>query len=122
MLALQGPPLADNLRRCLGGEPLRPYAPQSSHLNLISAGNRYAIAVKGSWLGESWMGDVRGYHTCCYCQLWHHAQKLQCCAAPSCLAILSLILCAGLQGAYMWTLKDWIDRKFIRVGDVLLHL
>lgn len=44
-------PLADNIAAYIEGKPLRPWIPQSTHLNLISAGNKYAVAVKGSWFG-----------------------------------------------------------------------
>lgn len=48
-----GPPLAENLRRCLRGERLIDYVPQARSLYLISAGNRYAI---GSWGNFAWEG------------------------------------------------------------------
>ena len=46
--------MADNIAAYIEGKPLRPWTPQSTHLNLISAGDRYAVAVKGSWFG--WQG------------------------------------------------------------------
>ncbi len=44
-----GPPLAANLRRSLAGEALRPYRPQTRTLNLLSCGDRTAIACWGRW-------------------------------------------------------------------------
>jgi selenide,water dikinase len=48
-----GPPLEQNLRRALAGEPLQTYLPQVRSLYLISTGDRYAV---GSWGGLSWEG------------------------------------------------------------------
>ncbi|MGI9303859.1 MAG: selenide, water dikinase SelD [Gammaproteobacteria bacterium] len=48
----QGKPLARNLRRALLGQPLKPFAPQSTMLALISTGDRYAVAVKARWQAE----------------------------------------------------------------------
>lgn len=42
-----GRPLAQNLRRALRGQPLRPYHPQKHWLALISTGNRHAVASRG---------------------------------------------------------------------------
>jgi selenide,water dikinase len=42
-----GRPLADNLRRALRGEPLRPYRPQRHWLALLATGDRHAIASRG---------------------------------------------------------------------------
>jgi pyridine nucleotide-disulfide oxidoreductase family protein len=47
-----GPPLALNLRRFIGGGELVPYRPQKRSLNLLSCGERYAIASWGGWSAE----------------------------------------------------------------------
>jgi selenide,water dikinase len=49
----QGQPLADNLRRLAGGRALEPYLPQPIALNLISTGDKYAVA---SWGRLAWEG------------------------------------------------------------------
>ena len=47
-----GPPLALNLRRFIGGGELQRYLPQKRSLNLLSCGERYAIASWGAWSTE----------------------------------------------------------------------
>jgi len=42
-----GRPLADNLRRALRGEPLRPYRPQRHWLSLLTTGGRHAVGSRG---------------------------------------------------------------------------
>lgn len=43
----QGPPLTDNLRRYVQGQPLKPFRPQRQFLSLIETGNGRAIADRG---------------------------------------------------------------------------
>lgn len=69
----QGPPLATNLVRFLEGAPLRPFVPQTNFLSIVSVGQGYAIATRGSW---------------------------------------------AVEGKWVWTLKDWIDRKFMNKFSV----
>jgi selenide,water dikinase len=64
-----GPPLARNLRLSLRGQPPVAFKPQRQWLALISTGNRYAVASRGS---------------------------------------------IGFAGAWVWSWKDWIDRRFMR--------
>ncbi len=47
-----GPPLALNLARAVGGGVLEPYAPQKRSLNLLSCGDRVAIASWGGWSAQ----------------------------------------------------------------------
>ena len=49
-----GPPLAENLRRAIAGQPLRRHVPQLRALYLLSTGRRHAIA---NWGGLSVEGD-----------------------------------------------------------------
>ncbi|MEP0908788.1 selenide, water dikinase SelD [Leptolyngbya subtilissima ST-M1] len=49
----QGPPLADNLRRFVQGQPLKPFRPQRQFLSLIETGNGNAIADRGPFAIES---------------------------------------------------------------------
>jgi selenide,water dikinase len=48
----QGPPLADNLRRVLGGEAARPYIPQRRYLSILGTGDGRAVATRGQWAIE----------------------------------------------------------------------
>jgi selenide, water dikinase len=47
-----GEVLADNFRKMLADESLRPFRPQPRGLLLLSCGNRYAIASRGAWTAE----------------------------------------------------------------------
>jgi pyridine nucleotide-disulfide oxidoreductase family protein len=64
-----GPALAMNLAATITGQPLTEHQPPDKTLNLISCGNRYAIASWGKYSAE---------------------------------------------GHWVWWLKDWIDRRFLR--------
>ncbi len=48
----QGPPLADNLRRVLGGARPQPFVPQRRHLSILGTGDGRAIATRGDWAIE----------------------------------------------------------------------
>ncbi|CAI7886900.1 unnamed protein product [Closterium sp. NIES-53] len=65
----QGMPLAENLRRALLEQPLKPFRPQKTFLSLISTGDKYAVFSRGS---------------------------------------------LAFEDSLMWTLKDRIDRAFMR--------
>ncbi len=47
-----GPVLADNIRRTLTGEPLRPFRPQREALYLVSTGERHAIGARNGLVVE----------------------------------------------------------------------
>ncbi len=48
----QGPPLADNLRRTLLGQQVKPFAPQRRYLSIIGTGDDHAVATRGPWAAE----------------------------------------------------------------------
>ena len=51
-----GPPLLANLRAAMHGQPLTAYRPQTRTLNLLSCGNRHAIAAWGGFsLEGAWV-------------------------------------------------------------------
>lgn len=64
-----GPALAINLAAAVANQPLKPHQPPEKTLNLLSCGNRYAVASWGNY---------------------------------------------SAQGRWVWWLKNWIDRRFIR--------
>jgi selenide,water dikinase len=64
-----GPILTENVIKYLMKKPLRSHRPQQDFLGLISTGDKYAVASKGSWFA------------------W--------------------------EGAWLWTWKDWIDRRWM---------
>lgn len=48
----QGPPLTENLRRALLGQPLEPFMPQSRYLSILGTGDGHAIATRSGWAIE----------------------------------------------------------------------
>jgi selenide,water dikinase len=70
----QGPPLAENLRRALRGEPLVEYRPQHRALALISTGDRYAVASYGSLaFGGAWVWRWKDYIDTAFMQRYRAA-------------------------------------------------
>ncbi len=65
----QGPALAENLHRVLAGKRPLPFRPQQRYLAIVSAGDRYALAVRGDialegawvWRWKDWI-DRRWMH------------------------------------------------------------
>lgn len=47
-----GPPLAENLRRALLGQALKPFTPQSRYLSILGTGDGNAVATRGNWAIE----------------------------------------------------------------------
>ncbi len=47
-----GPPLAENLRRALLGQALKPFTPQRRYLSILGTGDGNAVATRGSWAIE----------------------------------------------------------------------
>ena len=58
----QGPPLYKNLKRAITNKPLKKHVPQISFLSLISTGNKYAVASRGTlaWEG-TWVWKLKDY-------------------------------------------------------------
>ena len=44
--------MAKNLKRIVRGMPMLDYVPQKAGLSLISCGEKFAIASRGSWTAE----------------------------------------------------------------------
>jgi len=48
----QGPPLADNLRRALLGQPPKSFTPQPRGLSIVGTADGSALATRGAWAAE----------------------------------------------------------------------
>ena len=58
----QGRPLYKNIKRALTNKPLKKHVPQISFLSLISTGNKYAVASRGSLALEGfWVWKLKNY-------------------------------------------------------------
>lgn len=57
-----GPPLALNLRRAVEGQDLKPHQPPTRTLNLVSCGDRRAIAARGAWSAQGrWVWTLKDH-------------------------------------------------------------
>ncbi len=72
----QGPPLPENLRRALRGEPLLEYQPQRRALALISTGDRYAVASYGPFaFGGGWVWWWKNYIDTAFMQRYRNTTQ-----------------------------------------------
>ena len=72
----QGPPLTENLRRALRGEPLLEYQPQRRALALISTGDRYAVASYGPFaFGGGWVWRWKNYIDTAFMQRYRNTAQ-----------------------------------------------
>ncbi|MFC1665377.1 selenide, water dikinase SelD [Pseudomonadota bacterium] len=61
----QGPPLAKNLKRYLLKQPLKPFVPQRKFLSLLYAGQRIAVASRGTWCAKGrWVWNWKNWIDC----------------------------------------------------------
>ena len=80
----QGPPLAENLRRRLLGQPVRPFKPQSEFLVIISAGDKRAVAGRGKWAaGGSWVWRWKDRIDRAFLRKFSRLQPMAAAAAPA---------------------------------------
>ncbi|WP_374666234.1 selenide, water dikinase SelD [Ramlibacter sp.] len=80
----QGRPLAENLRRSVQEQPLRPYRPQRRWLALITTGDRHAVASRGALgFAGDWVWQWKDWIDRRFMRRFNDLPPMQASAAPS---------------------------------------
>lgn len=111
------------LFRLLTGQPLQAFVPQQTFLSLITTGRKHAIASKG-WLSFEVL-SAAGSDVCsnrCMISVTSDRNRFHmisgnacpCMAAAALLSRAQILKWSGLlQADWLWSLKDWIDHRWM---------
>ncbi len=73
----QGKPLENNLRRTISGSTLRSYTPQTNFLQIISTGDRHAVATRNFWSFEGdWVWNLKDWIDQRWMEKWHDLPEM----------------------------------------------